>query len=229
MHHTYNIFPTTIYLGEIVEHQKCKEEFYKLYPKFDYEETDKHNTVSEKVGNPLIHLEDTLDPLFTEIVDHTKKYVCEILNYKDIFNYIITKTWLSRMRDTKCIPWHIHSTSHVSFCYYVNMPPHSHAVEFENPHYKNSLFLGSTSDIKYEEQRMLNEINEENASTYYMVPPEGHVALFPSSLTHRTKCMNDNFNDERLAIVGDITLMLKEEHLHYSMGYIDEKYWKKYK
>ena len=109
------------------------------------------------------------------------------------------------------------------------MPPHSHAVEFDNPHYKNSLFLGSTSDIKYEEQRMLNEINEENASTYYIVPPEGHVAIFPSSLSHRTKCMDNTFNQERLAIVGDITLMLKEEHLHYSMGYIDEKYWKKYK
>jgi len=33
---------------------------------------------------------------------------------------------------------------------------------------------------------------------------------------------------ERLGIVGDMTLMLKEDELHYSMGYIDDKYWKKY-
>jgi len=25
-----------------------------------------------------------------------------------------------------------------------------------------------------------------------------------------------------------MTLMLKEDELHYSMGYIDDKYWKKY-
>jgi hypothetical protein len=40
--------------------------------------------------------------------------------------------------------------------------------------------------------------------------------------------MSDVFTGERLAIVGDITLILKEEHLSYSMGYINEKYWKKF-
>ena len=54
---TFNIFPTTIYVGEVNDHEKHKEEFYKVYPKFDYEETDRHNTVSEGDGNPLLHLD----------------------------------------------------------------------------------------------------------------------------------------------------------------------------
>ena len=54
---TFSIFPTTIYLGELDDHEKYKEEFYKVYPKFDYEENDRNNTVSENVGNPFIHLE----------------------------------------------------------------------------------------------------------------------------------------------------------------------------
>ena len=49
MHQTYNVFPTTIYLGEIVEHQKCKEEFYKVYPKFDYEDTDKRKDLVQRI------------------------------------------------------------------------------------------------------------------------------------------------------------------------------------
>ena len=55
---------------------------------------------------------------------------------------------------------------------------------------------------------------------------EGAIALIKSQTN---SIIYNTFNQERLAIVGDITLMLKEEHLHYSMGYIDEKYWKKYK
>ena len=158
----FNVFPLTIYVDKVNNYEIYKEDFYKLYPKYDYVENERSNTVSEGQVDPLIHLEPSLNPLFTEIADHVRRYIHDTLKFRDIFNITFTKTWLSRMRDTKCNPWHIHSTSHVSFCYYVNMPPHSHAVEFENPHYKNSLFLGSTSDIKYEEQRMLNEINEES-------------------------------------------------------------------
>ena len=75
----------------MIEHEKHKEEFYKVYPKYDYEENDRYNTVSENVGNPLLHLEDSLEPLFGDIISHVKKYTCEVLKYKDIFNYVITK------------------------------------------------------------------------------------------------------------------------------------------
>jgi hypothetical protein len=76
---------------------------------------------------------------------------------------------------------------------------------------------------------MVKDFNELNAETFFLHPPEGTVALFPSSLHHRTESSIDNFEGERLAIVGDVSLVLKEDQLHYSMGYIDQKYWKKYK
>ena len=41
-------------------------------------------------------------------------------------------------------------------------------------------------------------------------------------------CIKQDFNGERLSIVGDCNLILKDEHLLHSMGLIDEKYWKKY-
>ena len=51
----FNVFPTTIYVGEMNHHEKYKKNFYDVYDKFDYEEDDVNNTVSENVGNPLIH------------------------------------------------------------------------------------------------------------------------------------------------------------------------------
>ena len=225
----FNIFPTTVYVGEVTDHQTHKEEFYKVYHKFDYEDSDANSTVSENTGRPFIHLEDNLDPLFNEIILHTKRYVMDVLQYKDIFEYVITKTWLSRTRSQKEIPWHIHSTSHISFVYYLNMPPNAHKLKFLNPHSKNSFFLGMSLESRYEERTMVKEFNQLNSEEFYIHPPEGTVALFPSSIQHCTQCVDKSFDDERLAIVGDITLTLKEDQLQYSMGYIDQKYWKKYK
>ena len=225
----FNIFPTTVYVGEVTDHQTHKEEFYKVYHKFDYEDSDANSTVSENTGRPFIHLEDNLDPLFNEIILHTKRYVMDVLQYKDIFEYVITKTWLSRTRSNKEIPWHIHSTSHISFVYYLNMPPNAHKLKFLNPHNKNSFFLGMSLESRYEERTMVKEFNQLNSEEFFIHPPEGTVALFPSSIQHCTQCVDKSFNDERLAIVGDITLTLKEDQLQYSMGYIDQKYWKKYK
>lgn len=225
----FNIFPTTVYVGEVTDHQTHKEEFYKVYHKFDYEDSDANSTVSENTGRPFIHLEDNLDPLFNEIILHTKRYVMDVLQYKDIFEYVITKTWLSRTRSQKEIPWHIHSTSHISFVYYLNMPPNAHKLKFLNPHNKNSFFLGMSLESRYEERTMVKEFNQLNSEEFFIHPPEGTVALFPSSIQHCTQCVDKSFNDERLAIVGDITLTLKEDQLQYSMGYIDQKYWKKYK
>ena len=226
---TFNIFPTTIYVGEVTDHETHKEEFYKLYPKYDYEETCDDNTVSENVGNPFIHLEDSLNPLFGQIAAHARKYTCEVLGYKDIFNYVITKTWLSRARRTTDeIRWHIHSTSHISFVYYVNIPPNSHCLEFENTCTKNDLFKTMFIEDDNPNRTMVENYNPLNSETFYISPLEGHVAMFPSSLSHNTKFKGGEFEGERLGIVGDMSLILKEDQLQYSMGYIHEKYWKKY-
>ena len=213
----FNVFPTTIYVGEMTKHDQYKINFYDVYHKFDYEEDDVNKTVSENTGNPIIHHEECLEDLFSEIIFHISKYTLDVLKYKNIFDYVITKTWLSRTRSQKEIPWHIHSTSHISFVYYLNMPPNAHKLKFLNPHNKNSFFLGMSLESRYEERTMVKEFNQLNSEEFYIHPPEGTVALFPSSIQHCTQCVDKSFDDERLAIVGDITLTLKEDQLQYSM------------
>ena len=228
MSQVFNIFPTTIYVGKVENHDTFKKEFLKIYKDFDYEENDVSNTVSEGQVNPLIHLEPSMDPMFKEIVRHIKTYVIDILKFKDMFNYSISKTWISRTRDKKEIPFHCHSTSHVSFVYYLNIPPYSHTTRFLNNENYNSLFLGANSHNNNDDKNMIKEFNLLNSKTFFIHPQEGHVALFPSRVSHGTQCIKEDFNEERLSIVGDVNLILKEEHLLHSMGLIDEKFWKKY-
>ena len=145
----YNIFPTTIYVNQIENHKEYKSRFYKLYSKYDYEQTSLRdneewfNTTSENFSKPYIHLEEDLCELFEQIIDNVKIYVQDVLKYQDIFNFIITKTWLSRSRDShENVKWHSHSTSHISFSYYLNTPPNSHLLKFANPSNYNGLFAG---------------------------------------------------------------------------------------
>ena len=229
----YNIFPTTIYVNQIENHKEHKTRFYKLYSRYDYEQKsirdgeEWYNTTSENFAKPYIHLEDSLAELFEQIIDNVKIYVQDVLQYQDIFNLIITKTWLSRSRDShENVKWHSHSTSHISFSYYLNTPPNSHLIKFANPSNTNGLFAGlNTSETK----DAVKERNELNASTFFLEPKEGSLILFPSSLEHCTQCPSNSFTGERLAIVGDITLVYKEDSANdYSMGYINPKYWRIY-
>ena len=70
------------------------------------------------------------------------------------------------------IKWHSHSTSHISFSYYLNTPRNSHTLKFANPHNTNSLFVGlNNSDVK----DGVAERNELNASTFHLEPKEGFI------------------------------------------------------
>ena len=101
MSEIFNVFPTTIYVGKVENHENHKKDFLKIYDKFDYEENERSSTVSEGQVNPLIHLEPSMDSMFREIVRHIKIYVLDTLKFKDMFNYSITKTWISRSRYSK--------------------------------------------------------------------------------------------------------------------------------
>ena len=117
----------------------------------------------------------------------------------------------------------------------LNTPPNSHVLKFANTNNLNGLFDGlNTSDIK----DGVRENNELNASSFYLEPEEGSLILFPSRMEHCTATKSNNFKGERLAIIGDITLVYKEDGDNdYSMdllilsigGHINEGYCKNWR
>jgi|TARA_R100000455_G_C6232852_1_gene93967 hypothetical protein len=229
----FDIFPTTIYSNKFYHHEKYKKAFYDVYSKYDYpQETilrngeEWYNTTSENTGNPYIHLDENLTEIFDEIIENVKKYVYDILEYEEIFDFIITKSWLSRARAPhENINWHDHANSDISFTYYLNTPPNSHRLRFSNDSNLNGLLGGlNKSDVK----DAVRNTNIHNASTFHLEPKEGTLILFPSSLAHSTDNARD-FVGERLAIAGDVILVFKEDATNdFSMGYLHPKYWKLY-
>ena len=77
-------------------------------------------------------------------------------------------------------------------------------------------------------KNMVEEYNLLNSNTFFIHPKEGYLALFPSNVLHGTESLVSNLSDDRLAIIGDITLILKEHYLRYTNGYVDQKYWKQF-
>ena len=93
------------------------------------------------------------------------------------------------------------------------------------PDNTNSVFRGNnTSEFKHG----IENFNLVNSSTFFIEPVAGSLIMFPSTLKHCTHSIDDNFEGERLAIVGDVTLVYNPDILDYSQGYIHPNYWKVY-
>ena len=154
MAQVFNVFPTTIVVDVMQGHNKYLEDFEKVYPKYDYAPEIHDNgyvyntTTSENFGNPLLHTDKELEDMFGEIAYNVKKYIYEVLDYKRIFNIVITKSWLSRSRKSEDeIVWHDHSASQISFVYYLKTPPNSHVLKFLTPDNTNSVFRGNNLSL----------------------------------------------------------------------------------
>ena len=74
MYQTINIFPTTIYVGELENHLQYKKKFYDVDSEFNYRNSQ-WDVTSENTFDSFIHLNQSLDSLFSEIVLHIKKYI----------------------------------------------------------------------------------------------------------------------------------------------------------
>lgn len=188
------------------------------------------NTSSVNCGKPILHLDIRLNDLFYDVSEHIRNYCHQVLLISDLFDIQIMKSWMSRSYSSlENVPAHIHSTSHISFVYYLNITEHANCLTFLNKHQPNLLFPGlDDMDGFDDKEAMLTGYNFETTSSYSIEPHEGTIVIFPSHLTHMTTPTNDQSHSfKRLAIVGDALLTLKKEQpMIYSQGFISPQYWK---
>lgn len=230
----HNIFPTSVYVGEMEDHARHKEVFYReIYPKYEFprieESSGDINTVSEHEGKPIIHMEECAVAMMKEITKHIKIYYMEILGLRDVFDVYHTKSWISRSYGSEeLIPEHLHAPAHISYAYYVNAPEGSHALSFYDKKKGNELFQ-SVLDYYHEDDTFIDQYTFESTQKYSLHTKEGTICIFPSKTPHGTDSVSEVFSGERLAISGDCIITLKEsEKMKYSVGYINPKYWRTY-
>ena len=226
-----NLFPTSIYVGEIENHEEYRKVFYsEIYSKYDFPHENERgglNTSSVNCGRPLLHHERKLEPLFRSLTEHMRNYCRNVLMMRDIFDIQVMKSWMSRSYSSnENVPLHIHSTSHLSFVYYLSANERSNYLTFVNENHPNHLFEGLTDMDSFDDpEAMMSGYNFETTPEYSIEPQEGMIVVFPSRLPHMT--LPREQNEERLAIAGDCLLTLKRNQpMIYSQGFVSPEYWR---
>jgi hypothetical protein len=116
--------------------------------------------------------------------------------------------------------------------YYANLPHNSDILNFNNHNQPNALFDGLLDTNPDPTRCLINEINELNCKSYSIIPEEGQLMLFPSKLPHGTIWHPDNtegtITGKRVAIAGDINLILREDVVNFESGKLNPRHWRKF-
>lgn len=211
------IFPTSIGLSHCENHQSLKQCFAKSAMKH----VDSSGYTGEGYGYMHLQQDVTLEPIFQYVCDNVKEYLFEHGIDKDRFSVNVMKCWMQVILNGDTMP-HIHSESHYSFVYYVNIPKSDRArkqLVLHNTHSglnrtsPNEPFAGMFSNNTSIE-------NDINCYTKKYDVNEGDLIIFPSFIRHSTETNgvyngerkempSKNINDlmsKRVCIAGDIIL-----------------------
>jgi hypothetical protein len=184
----------------------------------------------ESTGHVNLHHEPLFDDFYAFAVRSAKQYVNRLHIDTDRFDFNLTKSWFN-LKDQAASPVHGHEDSHVSFAYYINVPREkNHSIRFydhkKHQPYHDSIKWNNTS----------NTWDEFNALTWSIVPEEGQLLVFPSSLQHDTTgelFLDEKFytieklRNSRICLAGDILLTYKEKTAT-SLGLQPIRNWRRY-
>jgi hypothetical protein len=223
----HNLFPTLI-----TEHSFLKiEDIKTVFFNNALNHCNKDGYSMETTGNVDIHLDREFDILFDWVIKCVKDHM-NCLNIQDNFDLNLVKTWFNITRDFHT-PNHTHADAHISFVYYVHLPKdYDKPIYFGNNHVNNELFYGMNNNN-------IKEWNELNTPTWYFIPKEGTLFVFPGKLSHWTAghgsgavdpgCHSiQDLTNRRCAIAGDILLTYKTNKLCKPYGIQPTMNWKTY-
>jgi hypothetical protein len=127
--------------------------------------------------------------------------------------------------------YHSHTTSDISFVYYLDVPENSDVISFANMHKPNEIFPGSLDDGRDYSHNLIREYCTANFNSYHFYPHEGMFVAFPGNMNHGTIAnpkATKPFEGRRVAVVGDTSLYLKPEVKGLEIGRIAPELIKKF-
>lgn len=231
------IFPTVIYTAQLNNYREYNKVILDNIEPYNFETLDEQNDIyrmtGEHIGKINMHHNSLFQDFFRQISIHAKSYV-DLLGVKsDVFEYYITKTWLSILdKPGNHMNYHIHSNSDISFVYYLEVPADADCLSFKNVHRPNQLFSGMMDDDRFEQDKtFLKERNVTNYNSFFIPPREGLLVMWPGNLPHGT-VPNPNLNKlqdgRRCGLAGDFNLILKSGYNDFESGRISLDYLRKF-
>jgi hypothetical protein len=205
------LFPTLVVETFNEEHEALKKIFENKI--FDY--TDDDGFSSEMTGHLTMHHEEAFRPVFEMASRSARTYIKRMNIDPDLYQFNLVKSWMNIVRE-RPTPMHAHRDAHLSFVYYLNIPKDADtSIMFEREGNRHEPFPGC---IKFAPPSVWTWLN---SYSWSLVPREGLMFTFPSSLVHGTLARSDkgdkgffsikDYRRHRVAIAGDFLLTYKDK------------------
>lgn len=216
------IFPTCVYSCQL-DHTLYQTDIDIAINGYMFNRQD--GIQGEYLGLADMHLNPVLQNFYKAIADNARIYTDALGINNTLFDYYMVKSCLSKHSyNDDSMGRHVHNCSDISFVYYYQVPVHSAALMFHDDNKANELFGGQFA--RERDRKMLTENNPFNATEWYIKPEKGLLVMFPGKLPHSTRKLTDKpFTGERIAIVGDINLVLKPEQNNWETGRVSLDKW----
>lgn len=206
----YHLFPSLVAEANYDKKQEFKKSFGENIFKYFTPEGRCH----EWYGNVNIHHEPAFNDFFVFATNAAKQYIASYNVDPELFNFHITKSWLNIIKDQHT-PRHSHADAHLSFCYYVNVPPNvNQPIVFHN--YKDR-YEPHENFIMWNNPSQWDVLN---SYTWKIDIEEGKLIIFPSRMEHETQGPEkdiqqgifnaDDLFKHRVSLAADITFTYKE-------------------
>jgi uncharacterized protein (TIGR02466 family) len=175
-----NLFGIPIYIGKI----KLKKEEINYIINSNYERVHINNGFKTK-NNYLLN-DKNLKNLKKEIENELKNFVYNQLKIKNNYKFVMLNSWAMKHIKNDWAQPHYHSNSFISGVVYLKTNKNSGYFSFN----KNSNWNNICSNfLKFE----YTKYTEQNCDTWFILPENGNIILFPSFLEHS---VSKNESDE---------------------------------
>lgn len=224
---TLFLFPTVIYRN-FLDKDKYTENFKNHLDQFDFTSTNEVLT-GEILGKSAIHHMDIFKPFYEDIALNARNYIDTLGVNDKMFDTYVTKSWLSIIdKQDYHMKFHSHTVADISFVYYHQVPENSDAICFSNMNLPNALFADMLN--RERPNNFVYKDNPANFNSFFLVPEEGMLVMFPGKLSHGTipHPSGKPQQGKRVAVVGDINLYLKPGLTGYETGRVSFDYMRKF-
>lgn len=218
------IFPTLIYTNLLKDRIWINE---LLEQNLDPYLFDREQGIQgEYIGLADMHLVDDLKKFYSIIADNTRLYANTLGIDIDLFDIYIVKSTISKIShpNDHFFP-HRHASSDVSFIYYFKVPENGDSLLIHDRNRANEI-IDAVFD-RDRERLLIREDNSFNKIMHAIEPQPGLLVLFPGKTLHSTaNTTGIPAVGDRIAIVGDINLVLKSDQNNWEMGKVSLDKWR---
>ena len=231
----YGLSPILIYesFNNIQDHKKIKKIYYEKINEygFDYGLDSRFNgacnSSGESLGKSFIHKDPSFSNLFQFIKINLVNYITKLGFNDELFSFHVLKSWYVIISENNGMQFHTHSCSDFSFCYYIDAPKNSGAINFlnQNTNNQNNIFSGIFDySINEPSKTFIKDFENPHVfNSYGFSPSDGKLLIFPSTLDHSVNTCEPGV--VRHSISGDIKLTLKKEIQNFESGLIHPSLW----